>query len=79
MKIKPGIYRHYKGHNYRVIGVAKHSENLEDLVVYKALYDNELSKFWVRPLDNFLAEIEINGKKISRFSFLRNLDNYSNP
>ena len=56
-KIKPGIYEHYKGKKYRVIGVAKHSESLETLVIYEALYDNPESKFWVRPLNEFVEEI----------------------
>ena len=50
---KSGIYEHYKNHEhrYRMISVAKHSETLEDLVVYEALYDNKISKLWARPLD----------------------------
>ncbi|MBU0975506.1 MAG: DUF1653 domain-containing protein [Patescibacteria group bacterium] len=67
MKIKPGIYKHYKGHKYRVIGIVKHSETLEDLVIYEALYDNELSKLWVRPLELFIDEVEYEGKKMKRF------------
>lgn len=70
MEIKPGIYKHFKGGMYRVIGVAKHSETLEDLVIYEALYDNPKSKFWVRPLENFLGEVELEGKKISRFEYV---------
>lgn len=53
MNPKPGIYQHYKGKKYRVIGVAKHSETLEDMAVYEALYENELSKLWIRPLKMF--------------------------
>ena len=69
--MKTGIYKHYKGEEYRVIGVAKHSETLEDLVVYEALYNNEISKLWVRPLIMFKEEVEINGKKMQRFEFVR--------
>jgi len=64
--LKLGKYKHYKGGEYSVIGVAKHSETLEDLVVYKALYGEEL--IWVRPLKMFLEEVEVDGKKIPRFS-----------
>jgi hypothetical protein len=67
-KIKLGKYRHHKGKEYEVLGVAKHSETLEELVVYRALYgDGEL---WVRPLAMFLDEVEVEGKKISRFEFI---------
>ncbi|MBN9228023.1 DUF1653 domain-containing protein [Legionella steelei] len=63
--IKKGIYRHYKGNLYEVIDVARHSESLEDMVVYRALYgDFEL---WVRPLKMFLENIEINGELQKRF------------
>lgn len=65
--IKPGLYRHYKGFNYRVIGVCKHSETLEDLVVYEALYDNKRSKLWVRPYEMFLEDVVVDGKKVKRF------------
>lgn len=73
MKIKPGIYEHFKKdhHLYRVIGVAKHSETLEDLVVYEALYKNEISKFWVRPINMFLEKANINGKEVPRFKFIK--------
>ncbi len=70
MNPKPGIYQHYKGKKYRVIGVAKHSETLEDMVVYEALYENEVSKLWVRPLEMFLGEVEIDGKRVLRFRYL---------
>ena len=67
-KIKQGTYEHYKGKRYKVIGVAKHSETLEDLVVYRALYgDYDL---WVRPLEMFLEEVEVNGVKTPRFKFI---------
>ena len=70
MTIKLGIYQHHKGMKYRVLGVAKHSETLEDLVVYEALYDNKVSKLWVRPLEMFLDKIEKDGKLVNRFEFV---------
>ncbi|HRZ30168.1 MAG TPA: DUF1653 domain-containing protein [Candidatus Paceibacterota bacterium] len=70
MEIKPGIYQHYKGGKYRVLGVAKHSETLEDLVIYEALYDNKMSKLWARPAGMFLEEVEVDGQKVSRFKFI---------
>lgn len=68
--IKIGIYQHYKGNKYEVIGIAKHSETLEDLVVYRALYDNKVSQLWVRPLKMFTEMIEINGTEIERFKYI---------
>lgn len=65
--IKKGIYRHYKGNLYEVIDVARHSESLEDMVVYRALYGD--FKLWVRPLKMFLEDIEINGETQKRFEF----------
>lgn len=53
MDLKPGIYEHYKGKRYKVIGVAKHSETLEDLGVYEPLYESSLAKMWVRPISMF--------------------------
>ncbi|MDX9893772.1 MAG: DUF1653 domain-containing protein [Patescibacteria group bacterium] len=69
-EIKLGRYRHYKGKEYRVIGVAKHSETLEELVVYEALYENEKSKLWVRPKAMFLESIELASRVVSRFEYL---------
>lgn len=68
-KIQLGKYRHYKGSMYEVIGVAKHSETLEELVIYRALYgENEL---WARPINMFLEEVEVNGQKVPRFEFIK--------
>ncbi len=68
--IKPGIYRHYKGKEYRVIGEAKHSETLEDMVLYEPLYES-VSKYWVRPKEMFLEDVEVNGNKVKRFQFIK--------
>jgi len=61
------IYKHYKGKSYKVHGLAKHSESLEELVYYECLYENDLGKFWVRPKEMFLSSIEIDGKLTKRF------------
>ena len=66
--LKLGKYRHYKGNEYEVIGTAKHSETLEEMVVYKALYGNH--DLWVRPLKTFTEEVEVEGKKIPRFEYI---------
>ncbi|HCI03292.1 MAG: hypothetical protein CL969_00155 [Euryarchaeota archaeon] len=68
--LEPGIYKHYKGKKYRVLGIAKHSETLEDLVVYEALYENENSKLWVRSVDMFKERLVINGREVPRFEFI---------
>ncbi len=63
---KPGLYRHYKGKDYRVIGLARHSETLEPLVVYQALYGER--GLWVRPATMFTETIEIGGRQVARFA-----------
>jgi hypothetical protein len=68
--MKPGIYQHFKGKKYKVHGLVKHSETLEDLVLYEALYENALGKMWVRPKEMFLEEVEVEGKKVTRFTFI---------
>lgn len=67
-QITPGKYLHYKGQEYEVLGVAKHSETLEDLVVYQALYGKK--GLWVRPLKMFEEFVEVNGQLTPRFKFL---------
>ena len=64
-----GIYEHYKKKRYIVLGVVVHSETLEELVLYKAMYGKRLK--WVRPLDMFLENIEVEGKIIPRFKLVR--------
>ena len=72
MNIKPGIYSHYKtGNQYKVHFVAKHSETLEDLVIYEALYKNDKSKFWARPVGMFEEIVDFNGQKVPRFKFIK--------
>jgi len=66
--IKLGQYEHFKGNKYEVLGVAKSSETMEEFVVYKALYGNY--DLWIRPLKMFLEEVEVEGKKVSRFRYL---------
>ena len=65
-KLKIGKkYRHFKGKEYLVLHIAKHSETLEELVVYQALYGEK--GIWVRPLDMFLGQVEVNGMLVNRF------------
>lgn len=66
--MKLGKYRHFKGKEYEVIGTAKHSETLEEMVVYKALYNN--NSLWVRPLSMWNEIIEYNGVKVKRFTYI---------
>lgn len=66
--LKLGKYRHYKGNEYEVIGVAKHSETLEELVVYRALYGEHA--LWVRPKEMFSETVEVDGKKVPRFQLI---------
>lgn len=68
--IKKGKYRHYKGGMYKVLDVVKHSETLEDLVLYETLYDNPRSKLWVRPLKMFEEKVEVSGRMVPRFEYL---------
>ncbi len=70
MNLKLGKYKHYKGNLYEVLGIARHSETLEALVVYKALYQTEGENLWVRPIKMFTETIEINGEHILRFQFI---------
>lgn len=67
-KVKPGLYRHYKGKDYEVIGEATHSETEESLVVYRALYGDY--GLWVRPTAMFLGKVELNGIHVPRFAYM---------
>ncbi len=66
--IRPGRYRHFKGKEYRVLTVAKHSETLEDMVVYQALYGDR--HFWVRPAAMWEEIVEKDGKRFRRFEYV---------
>jgi len=62
------IYQHYKNkNNYKIIAVWKHSETLENMVVYEALYENTTSKIWIRPLSMFEEIVEFEWKMVNRF------------
>jgi hypothetical protein len=65
---RPGRYRHYKGNEYRVVGIARHSETLEPLVVYEPLYG--VGGLWVRPAAMFTETVEVNGTRMPRFIFV---------
>jgi hypothetical protein len=72
-EVKTGKYKHYKGKPYEVIGVARHSETLEELVVYRALYDSKEfgnNALWARPKKMFLENVSIEGKEVPRFKFV---------
>lgn len=64
--IEKGIYKHFKGNMYEVVGIAKHSETLEEMVVYRALYDE--GGLWVRPATMWDEEVELNGERVKRFT-----------
>ena len=69
--MKPGIYKHYSGKLYHVLGVARHSETLEEVVIYQALYDDYA--YWVRPLSNFQETVTSNGEEKPRFAFIQSV------
>lgn len=69
MELKRGRYRHFKGNEYEVVGVARHSESLEEYVIYKPLYESG-SEYWIRPLAMFLETVERDGKTFPRFEYV---------
>ena len=66
--LKLGVYKHYKGNMYQVFGIARHSETLEEMVIYQKLYDDY--GWWVRPLSMFFETVKIGEKKVLRFQYL---------
>ena len=69
-EIIPGVYEHYKGRKYLVLGTAAHSETLERLVVYVPLYDSPGPRLWVRPRAMFAETVETNGLSVPRFRYI---------
>ena len=67
--VKNGLYKHYKGMMYRAIDTVRHSETLEELVLYEALYENKNGKLWVRPKAMFLESVVIDGVRRPRFEY----------
>jgi len=65
-EIRPGRYRHYKGNEYTVVGVARHSETLDELVVYRQEYGER--GLWVRPAAMFAETVMVDGKPVPRFA-----------
>lgn len=68
MQLPPGRYRHYKGREYTVLGVARHSETEEEMVVYRQEYGDR--GLWVRPLSMFVETVVVDGREQPRFAFL---------
>ena len=67
--LKSGIYKHYKGNLYELIAIANHSETLEKMVVYKALYGE--GEVWARPISMWGDVLEVNGKMVKRFELVK--------
>lgn len=67
-KIKAGRYRHFKGREYEVLGVARHSETEEEFVVYRPLYGK--GDLWIRPLEMFVETVNRGGETVSRFEYI---------
>lgn len=68
--MKLGLYKHYKGKHYQVIAECLHSETLEEMIFYQSLYDNEVSKLWVRPKKMFLESVMFDGELVPRFKYI---------
>lgn len=68
-----GVYQHYKGNQYEVLGVGRHSETHEEMVIYRALYGSH--DLWIRPLSLFVNEVTWEGKTMPRFALVLSKDN----
>ena len=73
--LKLGLYEHYRGLKYEVIGLSRHSETFEELVVYRKLYDDY--SLWVRPYKMFIGKVEVEGKLKDRFRYIRSIFEFS--
>ncbi|MBV5292117.1 MAG: DUF1653 domain-containing protein [Curvibacter lanceolatus] len=71
-RVPPGLYRHYRGGLYRVIDTVRHSETLEPLTLYQALYGQQ--GLWVRPAAMFLENVEVEGRRVQRFTAVHEPD-----
>ena len=65
------LYEHYKGHRYKILGIARHTETLEEMVIYQPLYGK--GDIWVRPLNMFIENVIINGSTVPRFKLIEEL------
>ncbi len=70
--LKPGIYRHFKGNNYELLCLARHSETMELMVVYRALYGD--FGIWVRPASMWTETVNKDGREVPRFVYIRPSD-----
>lgn len=66
-----GVYEHYKGKQYRVLSMVVHSELLTPHVHYECLYENDMGRYWVRPLSNFLESVSVDGFETPRFKLIK--------
>ena len=66
--MKQGLYRHYKGNLYRLLYIARHSETLEEMVIYQDV--NNPEKIWARPASMWEETVEVGGERVSRFQYL---------
>ncbi len=72
MSLKKGIYKHYKGNLYELLEIATHSETLEKMVVYRALYGEK--GVWVRPFSMWEEEVSVNGESVKRFTLVKEME-----
>ncbi|MDA9877245.1 DUF1653 domain-containing protein [bacterium] len=72
MSLAKGIYKHYKGNLYEVVDVARHSETEQEHVVYRTLYGDY--SLWVRPLELFIEDVQVDGEQRPRFAFVESSD-----
>jgi len=72
MSLPKGVYKHYKGNLYEVVDVARHSETEEKHVVYRMLYGD--FSLWVRPLELFIEDVQVDGEQRPRFAFVESSD-----